>query len=269
MHLDATTDIVQYLRSRVQPGSAGEHLVNISCFLHIMRNSTDVDIDPAPWHPEADTGPLFVGSGQTLQFTYGITARLASFLNRACELARNSAYYKSCQGDPPPGFVDACDALVRDLDDWHISQEPLESFSDSGDVTTFLASQHMLAFAKGIRIYYHTRVTPCDDGMMQSLVQGVASNLVGIEQLKRRSGYHTTPTATISWPGFIASCHARPKARSVWVTWWEQMLDYRIGNIRDLWLVVREVWSLQDAGSVDDPPWASVLRRTGRRILAI
>ena len=269
MHLDATTELVQRLRNQVQPGSPGEHLINIATFLHILRNSTDIGIDPAPWSPHEDTGALFIGNGGTLQFTYGITARLTGFLNRACNLARNSSYYQSHRCDPPSGFFLECGRLLRDLEQWHISQEPLESFSDSGDITTFLASQHILAFAEGIRIYYHTRVISCDDSIMQSLVQSVASRLTGIEELKRRSGYDATPTATISWPGFIASCQASPKARSIWTTWWEQMLDYRIGNIHDLWVVVREVWKLQNAGIVDDPPWAGVLKATGRRILAI
>lgn len=269
IHLDATKELVRRLRAQVLSGSSGEHFINISYFLRILSDSTDINILPTPWFPDTGRASPFIGDGHTLEYTYGITAKLAGFLGRACALARNAAYYKSRDCVTPEGFMLACDELLDDLSEWHISQEPLESFSNTGDITTLLASKHILAFAEGIRVYYHTRVDPCDQPAMKSLVDSIASHLTGIEDIKRRTGYDATPTATIPWPGFMASCQAKPPARDVWVKWWTQMLDYRIGNIHGLWFVVREVWSLQDAGVEDNPPWAAVLKRTGRKILAI
>ncbi|KFA74744.1 hypothetical protein S40288_08833 [Stachybotrys chartarum IBT 40288] len=116
--------------------------------------------------------------------------------------------------------------------------QSLEYTSD--DITSLLASKHILAFAEGIKIYYHKRVAACDETMMLSYVQSVATHLAGIEVIKRRTGYDATPTATISWPGFVASCQASPSEWGAWTKWWNQMLDYRIGNIHDLWLVIQE-----------------------------
>lgn len=269
IHLHATRELVSRLRDQVQPGSSGEHLINISCFLQIMSDSTDIGLEPTPWSADAGGGSGFLSGGHTLEFTYGITARLADYLRRTCLLARNRTYYNSNGTNPPVGFLLECGEVFKDVSEWHISLEPLESFSTSGDVTNLLASEHIHAFAAGIRIYYHTRVAPCDQDLMQSLIRRVASHLMRIEEIKNRTGYNATPTAAISWPGFMASCQAKESERGIWVKWWKQMLGYRIGNLYDLWTVVQEAWSLTDAEVGDGPAWEAVLKRTGRRILAI
>ncbi|KEY66699.1 hypothetical protein S7711_09719, partial [Stachybotrys chartarum IBT 7711] len=272
IHLEAAEELVQQLRGHAQPESTAEHLVNIASFLRILSDSTDVTLPALPWSADsADSlqALLFLGGGQSLEYTYGITARLADFLRRACLLSQHATYYRSSDCPPPVPFLSACDQLLQDLSAWHISQEPLTSFSASDDITSLLASKHILAFAEGIKIYYHTRVAACDETTMQSYVQSVATHLAGIEAIKRRTGYDATPTATISWPGFVASCQASPSEWGVWTKWWNQMLDYRIGNIHDLWLVIQEAWTLQDTPVENDPAWVVVLKHTGKRILAI
>ncbi|VUC32605.1 unnamed protein product, partial [Clonostachys rosea] len=270
IHLDATKGLVRNLRQHVLPGSQAEHLINISYFLRTLSDSLDVSNEPLPWSSDVYNMPLFLGDGSTLEFTYGITARLAGFIRQTCILARNTAYCKSHTTSPPNEFLAAREELLARISEWHISQEPLVSFSKSDDITLLLISKHILAFATSIRIYYHTRVLPCDQDTLQFLVRSVASHLTEIEDIKKRTGYNVIPTATISWPGFIASCQASASDRPVWAKWWNQMLDYRIGNISNLWAVVQETWALQDSELHDDEPyWAVVLRRRGTKILAI
>jgi hypothetical protein len=46
-------------------------------------------------------------------------------------------------------------------------------------------------------------------------------------------------------------------------------LQYQIGNIAHLWTVVKEAWASRDAGLREVPAWMAVLRRTGKRVLAV
>ncbi|KAH8658438.1 fungal-specific transcription factor domain-containing protein [Xylariales sp. PMI_506] len=269
IHLEATKNLVENLRSHAVLSSPAEHLINTSLFLRILSDSTDVNIKPVPWSPEQDRENIFLGGGHTLEFTYGITAKLANFIRRACLLAQNVAWYKENSCSQPEDFSSSCDELLNAISSWHISEEPLTTFSRTDDVTILLASKHMQAFAASIRIYFHARVIPCDSTTMQSLVQTAASHLTEIEEIKERTGYNAVRTASISWPGFIASCQADEASRTVWTQWWTSMLEYNIGNIHNLWSVVREAWALRDEELEDEPAWAAVLKRQGRRILAI
>ncbi|KAF4119431.1 hypothetical protein GMORB2_4773 [Geosmithia morbida] len=296
IHLDATRALVRCLQHRVPPGSSGEHLVNIARFLRIISDSTDVTLAPVAWTtPSREAG--FVGGGRSLEYTYGITARLALLLSRAGRLARSAAYYYATPtgraAELPLAFTQACDALLADLTAWHISQETLPSFSESDDVTGLLAAKHIHAFAGSIQIYLYARVVspavaaatspsaawPSSasrlllGSRMTALGHAVVGHLADIEAIKARTGYAAdTPTATITWPGFIASCQAGrdPALRAAWTKWWRQMVGYGIGNIHDLWSVVQQAWALDESEPSElDVPWAAVLRRTGRRILAI
>ncbi|KAJ3541534.1 hypothetical protein NM208_g4561 [Fusarium decemcellulare] len=267
IHLDGTKELVRHLRGHVLPGSHGEHLINISYFLCIISDSTDVNIEPSPQTPNPES--IFLGGGHALEFTYGITARLADLIRRVTQLAQNIAYYESNGCPTPSDLLTASNNVLVEIQEWQISQEALPTFSASDDITKLLASKHMFAFAQSIQIYYHTRVFPCDSETMQSLVKSVASHLTEIERIKRRTGYNAVMTATISWPGFIASCQAESHGRRVWTEWWSTMLEYGIGNIRDLWSVTKKAWELQDQGVDETPIWAAVLRQQNRRILAV
>lgn len=271
IHLDAAQALVTRLKDKHQapPGSPAEHLINIYTFLRIMSDSTDVSTPLSPGSLQIGKSSAFLRGAHSLEFTYGITARLADLLRRTSRLAQARRYYRGSNQPESTEFLSARDGLFRDLMDWDISQEALPSFPASDDITTLLASTHIQAFAAGIRVYFHARVLPCDEAEMQSLVQSVASHLTSIETIKRRTGYDATPTAAISWPGFIASCQASPPNRDVWSKWWIQMQDYHIGNLDTLWSVVQEIWSWQDPGVHDDAPWTLILEHTGRRILAI
>ncbi|MBE7181343.1 MAG: hypothetical protein INR71_09085, partial [Terriglobus roseus] len=160
-----------------------------------------------------------------------------------------------------------------------------------------LADCHQLAFAHGLRVYYHTRIQPCPRAQMQTHVRRVGHYLLRLEELRQqqqnypKQNYPNTTSgriggASIMWPGFIAACEAddvndhhdddgedangeRGGTRHLWRTWWSRMLAYRIGNIACLWDVVQAAWRARDAGATESPAWMPVLRRSGRRVLAV
>ncbi|KAI1268958.1 fungal-specific transcription factor domain-containing protein [Xylariaceae sp. FL1019] len=270
IHLDAAKDLVEHLRRRDLLSPPAQHLVNISSFLRILSDSTNPHCKPEPWSLFSQEGEsAFLADGHTLEFTYGVTATLADFIRRACLMAQHVAWYKSNNASQPEEFRVACGELLQTICDWQISDEPLFSFSGSDDVTVLLISKHLQAFASSIRIFFHTRVSPCDNVMMQALVQVVALHLTEIEDIKEQTGYNDIQTASIAWPGFIASCQADRANRTIWTKWWSSMLTYNIGNINNLWSVVKDTWALQDEGADDQPVWAAVLKRYHKRILAI
>ncbi|KAI0159695.1 fungal-specific transcription factor domain-containing protein [Xylariaceae sp. FL1272] len=269
IHLDAAKDLVEHLRRRDLLSPPAQHLVNISSFLRILSDSTHPHCELEPWPPSRGDENIFLADGHTLEFTYGVTVTLADFIRRVCLFARHVAWYNFTNHPQPEEFRLACDGLLQAICDWQISDEPLHSFSDSDDVTVLLVSKHLQAFATSIRIFYHTRVSACDNVTMQALVQVVALHLTEIEEIKEQTGYNDIQSASIAWPGFIASCQTDRAHRAIWTKWWSSMLTYNIGNINNLWSVVQDTWAIQDEGAVGQPPWAAVLRRDHKRILAI
>ena len=270
IHLAATKQISQRLRSKSHVGSRSERLINIASFLTIISDTTDLNLEPIPWVQQTSTlKDVVFGDGHGLDFTYGITATLANFIHRTTQLARHICFYLLPGDSPPIELTSAAEDLWNEILSWDITQENLEVFSDCDSVTVLIATKHMLAFAQSIRIYFYTRVLPCPPSEMTSCIRAVAEILGEIERIKERTGYNTVLTATITWPGFIASCEAEPDSREAWSSWWTSMLDYRIGNINDLWTVGKEAWSSRDQGVNETPGWAPILRRDGKRILAI
>lgn len=276
IHLQAAKQISQRLAGKVKADSRAGRLVNISRFLRIISDTTDWSLGAIPWRPDAsgddnDGQDMISGVGHGLEFTYGITATLASLICRITRLARHMSFYSLPSNPPAPaGLLSACEGLLEELSAWEIAQERLPSFADSDDVTILIATKHILAFAQSIRIYYHTKIVPwAAPSKMASCIRTVARHLSEIESIKEDTGYNAVLTATVAWPGFIASCEAEPEEREVWREWWARMLKYGIGNISNLWSVVNDAWSLRDSGTNETPAWAPILRRSGKKILAI
>lgn len=272
MHLEAANQIATRLREHAESRPNSERLVNIASFLKIIADSTSTDLDPLPWSDHFDAfarEESFLGDGNGLEFTYGITTRLANLIRCTTILSRCISYYAVMDGTLPATLISQCERLFRLISSWSISSESLSSISGNDPTTLLLAKKHIMAFAQSIQIYYHTKVLPCAASQMSSYVQTVATHLNEIEVVKRTTGYDKVLTASVSWPGFIASCEAEPQHRDVWYDWWTTMLEYRIGNISHLWSVVREAWRLRDRGINETPAWFPVLRRSKKRILAV
>ncbi|KIX03150.1 uncharacterized protein Z518_06701 [Rhinocladiella mackenziei CBS 650.93] len=277
IHLDGVDRVARQLRTEAQESPIIERLITISSFLSTVANTTSMDLPSIPWPDNNVATPGLrypkSGVGHGLEFTYGITPTLANLMQRIVALSQHISYYVSNSTAFPPSLVSACLHLSDNLSRWSIDAEPLSHlFSDTDtDVTALLAKNHILAFAHGLRVYYHTRILSCTPSDMALYLDRVANYLIDIEEIKTRAGYDSNIAATITWPGFIASCEAkRGPQRDVWYRWWNGMLKYRIGNIAQLWNVVQEAWALRDEEGVTEvPAWMPVLRRSGKRILAV
>jgi len=276
IHLDGVDRIAKQLRIEGQASPQIERLITISSFLSTVASTTAIDLPSVPWSDEVvGTSKLRYqnfGNGYGLEFAYGITPTLANLMRRIVALSRNIEYYvMSRPANFPPSLYSACVAVSNGLSHWTIASEPLSQLfsGPDTDIALLLAKDHILAFAHGLRVYYHTRILPCTPSEMAVYVSRVANHLLEIENIKSKAGYNFNVAATITWPGFIASCEAEQGQRDVWYQWWEGMLKYRIGNIAQLWKIVQEAWKLRDGGLTEVPAWMPVLRRSGKRILAV
>jgi len=277
IHLAGVDRLARQLRNATQASPGIDRLITISSFLSTLASTTALDLPPKPWaDDQPDVSELeydACGMSRGLESAYGITPVLAHLMHRIVGLSRNISYYVSNSASFPPALISACASLSDALSRWSIDSEPLAPlFSASEtDFTLQLAKHHILAFAHALRVYYHTRISPCTPAEMATYVDRVAEHLIEMEEIKSRAGYDSNISATISWPGFIAACEAAPgRDRDVWHRWWTEMLKYRIGNIAQLWKVVQEAWSLRDnEGLTEVPAWLPVLRRSGKRVLAV
>ncbi|EXJ82901.1 hypothetical protein A1O3_06717 [Capronia epimyces CBS 606.96] len=279
IHLHGVNHLARQLRGQVEESSQIDRLIAISSFLATLANTTSIDLPPIPWSdddlvvPDLSYSNSLVTDG--LEFAYGITPTLANLMRRVVVLSQHISYYVSNSLKLPPRLIAACMNFSMALFQWSIDSEPLSNLlcgTDADvDVALLLAKNHILAFAHGLRVYFHTRILPCAPSDMQHYVERVASHVMTIEDIKARAGYDFNIAATITWPGFIASCEAeRGRPREVWYRWWNGMVRYRIGNIAHLWMIVQEAWRLKDEeGSTEVPAWMPVLRRSGKRILAV
>ena len=277
IHLDGVDRVAKQLRHESHASPQIERLITISSFLSTVASTTAIDLPSVPWSGEAVDSSKSryqnFGNGYGLEFAYGITPTLANLMRRIVVLSQNIEYYvMSRPANFPPSLYSACVAVSNALSRWSIASEPLSQLFSGldTDIALLLAKNHILAFAHGLRVYYHTRILPCTPSEMEVYISRVASHLIEIEDIKSKAGYDFNVAATITWPGFIASCEAeRGHQRDIWYRWWEGMLKYRIGNISLLWKVVQEAWNLRDGGLTEVPAWMPVLRRSGKRILAV
>lgn len=285
IHLDGVESLARQLRDQAQGSPNLDRLITISSFLSTLADTTSIELPSIPWtEADLDHRSLQHSSsvvGYRLEFAYGITPALAELMRRMVRLSQNISYYVSESAVFPPALISACNSLSDALSQWSIDSEPLvhlftgpdtaTSTKARRDFTLQLATHHILAFAHALRVYYHTRILPCTPCEMTQFIDRVANHLTAIEEIKARAGYDSNIAATITWPGFIASCEAaRGQSRDVWYRWWASMLKYRIGNMAQLWEIVQEAWALRDnEGVTEVPAWMPVLRRSGKRILAV
>jgi arginine metabolism regulation protein II len=272
VHLDGVNKICDQLRDGDQSIELDQRLVTISSFLTVLSATTSIDLLPMPWPTKnafSHSRSNIFNDGWGLEITYGITATLANYLQQITTLSQHISYFISQSLPIYPTLLSACHDFSKTLSSWSIESENLSSLP-AANCNIFLAKSHILAFAQSLQIYFHTRVLPCTDAEMAQYVQCVAEYLTEIEAVRvQQEGNKLDLTASIMWPGFIASCEAGPDARDVWHQWWNGMLKYQIGNISKLWVVVKEAWAMRDEGLKEVPAWMPVLRCTGTKILAV
>ena len=280
IHLQGVQNLADQLRHEGRTSPLIDCLTANASFLSTIASTTSMDLPSIPWS-EDNSKPDQPTYDRTrnphgLEVAYGITPSLALLMRQIVDLSKNISFYVSKGMPLPPSLVSFCDNLSDEMSQWSIDSEPLSdvfSCDSVADASTqyLLARNHVLAFAHSLRVYFHTRILPCTPSQMAQHVELVAHHLLAIESIKTQAGYDANLAATITWPGFIASCEARyGHERDNWYTWWQGMLKYRIGNILQLWNIVQQAWLLRDEeGSTEVPGWMPVLRRTGKRVLAI
>lgn len=280
IHLDGLERLARQLRDDGKASPIIDRLITNSSFLSTVASTTSMDLPPIPWQDDSidsyDLKDEHYRAHHGLEVTYGITNSLARLMRQIVNRSQNISFYVSKDIPLPTSLITACTNLSEAISQWSIEEEPLSELflfeSDSHSRTSLrLAQQHLLAFVHGLRVYYHTRILPCSPSEMSHYVQLVAQNLIAIEVIKSEAKYDSNVAATITWPGFIASCEAKQgQERDIWYRWWNGMLRHRIGNIPHLWNMVQKAWALRDdEGSTEVPGWMPALRVTGKRVLAI
>lgn len=271
-HLTASIRIGDVLRPTAERRPRSQSMIDVCTFLQIISDSTNWDLTPIPWDCRspilAEASFPFYNSG-VLESTYGITAALAALLLRTTKVAQAMQFYLCHDGDPPQDFLSICNDLSTAIEALPTMEPTPKMPHEPDDHTNILLNEHLEAFALGMKVYYHSRVLLCTQDLMGELVQNVLQKLNTIEQRKQQSESQYAKTATIAWPGFIASCEALPGQRDGWTWWWMNMQSYGIGNIERLWDVVQEVWDRRDKGSTISPGWLPILREKRKFILAI
>ena len=247
-------------------------MINICNFLHVISESTSWSMVPIPWEVGSTTTlaatPVFYEDG-TLETTYGITAGLVELISRITRLAQTMRYYSVHSTSPPPELQIARENLAAAVELLPTHQDAASIPQDCDEHVRALLAEHIDAFALGIKVYFHVSVGLCNQERLDDLVQVIGCKLNMIEEQKKSTERRYTKTATIMWPGFVASCEARQDHRDLWCRWWSDMSSYGIGNIEALWTIVQESWLLRDSGSDVSPAWLPVLRAKGKFILAV
>jgi arginine metabolism regulation protein II len=277
LHLQGLERLAKQLQQQGKLSPLVDRLITNSTFLSTIADTTTLDLTALPW--SNDTPPPAIPyhtlphSDFILEVTYGITPSLADLMRRIVALSRHISFYVSTNEPFPTALTSACTDLSDAISQWSVDCEPLSRLypSSNNEPALRMAQKHFSAFVHGLRVYYHTRILPCPPAQMSHYVSQVAQDLMALETIRTQAGYDSNVAATLTWPGFIASCEAnKGPDREVWYQWWGGMLRYRIGNIAQLWKVVQEAWALRDEqGSTEVPGWMPVLRRSGKRVLAV
>lgn len=269
-HLDASMRISQILQPVALQRPRSRSMINICNFLHAISESTNWSLVPIPWEESSTmtSMPLFY-EDSTLETTYGITADLAGLISRITRLAQTIRYYDVHSISQPPELQIAREHLALAIESLPTLQNAAALPPDCDEHVRTLLADHIDAFALGIKVYHHVSMGSCSQERLDDLVQEVGSKLNMIEDQKQSTERLYAKTATIMWPGFVASCEARQDHRDLWRRWWSDMASYGIGNIESLWNIVQESWLLRDSGADITPAWLPVLSAKGKFILAV
>ncbi|KAL2833039.1 fungal-specific transcription factor domain-containing protein [Aspergillus cavernicola] len=296
IHLDGCEKLLLLMRNRVPSGD--NQLLTICSFMSTLSRSTNPYITPKPWTRRLRSTPVsteellqtspFSPDDHSLEFTYGITVKLASYMHLTISISEHLSFYQTYDLPLPASLDQARAALHQALTTWSITDEPLASVPDGHHETLSLVTCHILAFHASLIIYFHTLTGTssgtstqhpcCRASILRHYNRISVTNLLAAEALKLSHGMQLgwKAMAPIVWPGFIAACEAEPEERPLWRAWWMGVQKYCIGSIRTLWEVVQEVWEEDYScsyegdgdGDGDGPRWRRVLRRRGGRVMS-
>lgn len=277
VHLNGCNQLKSSIQGQAIASSGHSQLIHICSFMSTLACSTDPFLAPEAWtgiFENADDlrqGSPFLPDDHSLEFTYGTTATLATYLHLTISLSQNCAYYELNQLPLPEALQQACDSLCTAISHWSIDQETLASLPEDDYETRSLITCHVIAFHAAVVIYFHSVLNYSAPGsILRTSNRVCVSNLLAAEALKSSDGARKrwNAHAPIVWPGFIAACEAELDERPLWQAWWTGVQKYCLGSIVTLWDVVQEVWRARDAGNTETPGWRGILRQRGRRVMS-
>lgn len=259
-----------------------------------LSRSTDPYLPVKRWTEGASSASVdhmldtssFCANDHSLEYTYGISATLARYMELINLRSQQLDYYKSRNLPPSTSLLRAVTTIHDALTSWSISDETLASVNGDDHETRSLVTCHILAFHAALIIHFYTRMDWLDrcsyeqnacrnathpGNVLQHYNHVCVTNLLAAEALKSscRSRVGWKAMAPIVWPGFIAACEAEPDEQPLWRAWWMGVQQYSIGSIQSLWNVVQEVWHQPKCDSGQERlRWMPVLRRHGRRVMS-
>ncbi|KAL3457282.1 fungal-specific transcription factor domain-containing protein [Aspergillus heterothallicus] len=296
IHLDGCDKLRSIMQTRQgynMESPRTEQLLTICAFMSTLSRSTDPYLPSKRWTRDAPSAPIrdlletspFRTDDHSLEFTYGITATLARYMDLIICISQHLSYYENRNLLPPSSLRHALSSLHEALTTWSITDEPLTSVNEGDHETLSLVTCHILAFHAALVVYFYTRTNweryylhgdsrssdPSSNDVLRHYNRISVTNLLAAEALKSSCGSRAgwNAMAPIVWPGFIAACEAELDEQPLWRTWWAGVQRYSIGSIAILWEVVQEVWQDHAEGEASERPrWLRVLRRSGRRVMS-
>jgi hypothetical protein len=173
----------------------------ICLFMATIAKSTHPNIETHPWPFSHDLdfdvliylSSPFDATDSSLEFIYGITTTLASFIHHITKLFKHTLYYTSLHLPLPSSLQDTCNILGERSTTWSLAQERLYSIDNTcNSQTPTLIQHHILAFYSAIRIFFHTRLSSCATSILAAYSHGTLSKLQQMENIKMQHISNTT-----------------------------------------------------------------------------
>lgn len=246
--------------------------------MSFQASSSSVDHDSLPNSgTQRPIGPeIFEAELGCCEYMYGIARSTAAMIHETCILAEKISRFEDLHSHDnkplntslPADLLEQCESLGGRLLSWKLLPEDVLSISLNGndhgnDGSLMMAAftHHAQAWHYAALIYYYRRIQKLDSTNMTTEVHQIIDHMYAFETAKSQRRFapddyplsHTSNTATdtvrmapITWPMFIASCEALPYQRDKIKTWWVEAEGYQLANITRQWLVIQQIWAIQD-----------------------
>jgi arginine metabolism regulation protein II len=233
------------------------HLDTTSCFLSTIARTTlhqrpDLFLLPTKLDPCTLYDTPFTEADSYLEFTYGITSTVASFVYLTSKFWFYSRPSARTNSHASAELDKAIATLQSRLGSWTAESERFTSIATGDDSSLRLVRHLAESYHSASQIYFHLcfpsqatqeAAATSPRPALPVLSQRTLFSLEEAEATRSRSNSAAGP---IAWPGFVAACVAPPRLRWRWAIYWETQLKYRIGSLLHVWEVVKAVWKQND-----------------------
>lgn len=270
------------------PSPYMRQLDTISIFLlTLAQTTTHHDLPSSASYETPLLESPFTSVDTSLEFTYGITPTLASFIFLTRKLW---SYARSIGSDEVFAIAHVSEPIVslaQSLNAWKTTSEQFSTIIADDAATLCLARHLANSFHCAAKIYFYSCFRFDEPNVEQpDMIELSEQTLFALEKAEIGKIRLSGTGASIGWPAFVAACEAPPELRPKWTKYWEAFINYRIGNIQIVWDIVKEVWKRTDEKdssersgmdvvahlgpiSICTPKWIEVLKDRKATILAI